>query len=34
MWARSYGPWQGPVLVSCERGNELLGSINGGEFLE
>jgi hypothetical protein len=25
---------QGPVAGSCEHGNEPLGSIKGGEFLE
>jgi hypothetical protein len=29
----SSGSGQGPVVVSCEHGNELLGSMKGGEFL-
>jgi len=28
------GSGQGPVASSCERGNELSGFIQGGEFLE
>jgi len=28
------GSGQGPVADSCEHGNEPLGSIKGGEFLD
>jgi len=30
----SCGSVQGPVVGSCEHGNEPLGSIEGGEFLD
>jgi hypothetical protein len=30
----AYGSGQGPVASSCEHGNELLGSIKGGELSE
>ena len=30
-WA---GPWWGQVADSCECGNELLGSVKCGEFLD
>lgn len=29
-----YGSVKGPVAGCCERGNELRGSIKGGEFLD
>jgi hypothetical protein len=28
------GSGQGPVMGSCERGNESLGSVKGGEYLD
>jgi hypothetical protein len=30
----AYGPGWGPVLDPCEQGNEHLGSVKGGEFLD
>jgi hypothetical protein len=30
----SSGPGWGPVTGCCEHGDELLGSIKGGEFLD
>jgi len=30
----AYGSGRGPVVDSCEHGDEPLGSIEGGEFLE
>jgi hypothetical protein len=31
VWNAS-GPGYGPVAGSCEQGNEVLGSMKGGEF--
>jgi hypothetical protein len=28
------GSGQGPVAACCENGNELSGSVKGGEFLD
>jgi hypothetical protein len=33
-WMDSTGQKQGPVVDSCEYGNEASGSINGTEFAE
>jgi hypothetical protein len=30
----SFGSGQGPIAGCCEHGNELPGSIKGGEFLD
>jgi hypothetical protein len=30
----SSGTGKGPMASSCEHGNELAGSIKGGEFLD
>jgi hypothetical protein len=30
----AYGSGQGPMAGCCEHGNELLGSIKSGEFLD
>jgi hypothetical protein len=30
----SSGPGQGPATSSCHYGNEILGSVKGGEFLD
>jgi hypothetical protein len=34
VWTGCICAREGPVVGSCEHGNELLGSIKGGEFLD
>jgi hypothetical protein len=33
MWTEYFGSGYGPILCSCERGNQLSGSINDKQFL-